>query len=95
MISSMVVLAQHEKVVKSLPLVRLAIHKLLVSVDAVFCLELLATSLANKHMATVQPNFMLVMSWQRLESLVTDITGVSPLSSCALSPHTDPIQLKH
>ena len=80
MISSMVVLAPHGEVSKALPVVRLATHKLFVSVDDVVGLELLATTLANKHMATV-----LVRRWQRLESLVTDITGVNPL--CFVPPH--------
>ena len=93
MISSMVVLAPHGEVAKTLPVVRLATHKLIVSVDAVVGVELLATTLAGKHMATVLPNFVLARHLQRLESFVTDITGVNPLSlSCALSPHTDPIQ---
>ena len=59
MISSMVVLAPHGEVAKALPVVRLATHKLLVTVDAVVGLELLATTLADKHMATVMPNFVL------------------------------------
>ena len=47
-------------------------------------------------MATVLPNFVLVRHLQRLESFVTDITGVIPLSlSCVLSPHTDPIHQQH
>ena len=88
MISSMVVLAPHGAVAKALPVVRLATHKLLVTVDAVVGLELLATTLADKHMATVLPNFVLVRRWQRLESLVTDITGVNPLSLlCFVPPH--------
>ena len=41
-------------------MVRLATHKLLVSVDAVVGLELLATTFADKHMATVLPNYVLV-----------------------------------
>ena len=87
---AMVVLAPHGE---ALPVVRLATHKLLVSVDAVVWVELLATTLAYKHMATMLPNFVLVRRWQRHESLVTDITGVNPLSlSYALSPRTDPIQ---
>ena len=58
------------------------------TVDAVVGLELLATTLADKHMATVLPNFVLVRRWQRLESLVTDITGVNPLSLlCFVPPH--------
>ena len=43
-------------------------------------LELLATTLADKDMANVLPNIVLVRRWQRPESLVTDITGVNPLS---------------
>jgi hypothetical protein len=39
--------------------------------------ELLATTIAGKHMATVLPNFVLAMHLQRLESFVTDITEVS------------------
>ena len=95
MISSMVVLAQHEKVAKTLPVVRLATHKFLVSVDAVVWVELLATALADKHMATVLPNFVLFRRWQRIESLVTDITGMNPLPLFCFVPHTDPIQLQH
>ena len=33
-------------------------------------------------MANVLPNYMLVMHWQRLEILVTDITVVNPVSLC-------------
>ena len=46
-----------------------------VSVHAFVGLELFATTLADKHMSTVLPNLVLVKRWQRLESLVTDITG--------------------
>ena len=46
MISLMLVLAPHGEVAKILPVVRLATHKLLVSVNAVVDLELLATTLA-------------------------------------------------
>ena len=60
MILSMVVLAQHGEVAKALPVVKLTTHKLLVSVDAVVDLELLATTLADKHMATGLPKFVLV-----------------------------------
>ena len=68
--------------------VRLATKKLLVSVDTVVGLEFLATTLADKHMATVLPNCVLVRRSQRLESLVTDITGVNPLSLlCFVPPH--------
>ena len=64
-------------------------HKLIVSLDIVVLVELLATTLANKHMATVLPNVVLTRHLQRLESLVTDIAGVNPLClSFALSlPH--------
>ena len=48
MISSMVVLAPHREVAKTLPAVRLATHKLIVSVDAVVGVELLAKTLAGK-----------------------------------------------
>ena len=59
MISSMVVLAPHGKVAKTLPMVKLARHKLIVPVDAVVVVELLVTTLAGKHIATVLPNFVL------------------------------------
>ena len=88
MISSIVVLAPHGEVAKTLPVVRLATHKLIVSVDAVVGVELLATTLAGKHIATVLPNFVLARHLQRLESFVTDITGVNPLSFlCFVPPH--------
>ena len=86
MISSIVVLAPHGEVAKTLPVVRLATHKLIVSVDAVVGVELLATTLAGKHMATVLPNFVLARQLQRLESFVTDITGVNPLSLVLCPP---------
>ena len=89
----MVVLAPHGEVAKALSLVMLATKKHLVSVDAVVGLELLATTRAEKYMATVLPKIVLVRHWQRNGSLVTDITGVNPLSlSCVSSSHTDPIQ---
>ena len=86
MIFSIVVLAPLGEVAKSLPVVRLATHKLIVSVDAVLGLELLATTLAGKHIATVLPNFVLAKHLQRLESFVTDITGVNPLSLLCFFP---------
>ena len=86
MISSIVVLAPHGEVAKTLPVVRLATHKLIVSVDAVVGVELLATTLAGKHMATVLPNFVLARHLQRLESFVTNITGVNPLSLLTFVP---------
>ena len=92
----MVILAPLGEVAKTLPVVSLATHNLIVSVDAVVGDELLATTLAGKHNTTVLPNFVLAKHLQRLESFVTDITGVNPLSlSCALSPHTDLIQRQH
>ena len=63
MISSMVVLAPHGEVAKSLPVVRFATNKLLVSVDAVVEVELLATILAGKQIATVLANFVMVRHW--------------------------------
>ena len=54
-------------------------QQLLGSVDAVVGLELLATTFADKDMATVLPNQVLVRRLQRLESLFTYITGVTPL----------------
>ena len=72
MISSMVVLAPYEEVPKNLPVVRLATHKLIVSVDAVVGVELLGTTLAGNHMATVLPNIVLARHLQRLESFVTE-----------------------
>ena len=86
MTSSMVVLAPHEEVVKTLPEVRLATHKLILPVDAVVCVEPLATTPAGKHIATVLPNFVLARHLQRLESFVTDITGVKPLSPLFFVP---------
>ena len=80
MISSIVVFAPHGEVATTLPVVRLATQKPIVSVDAVVGVELLATTLADKHMATVLPNFVRARHLQRLESFVTDITEVNPLS---------------
>ena len=75
-----VALAQLVEVAKVLPVTRLATHKLLVYVHAVVSFELLVTTLADKHIATVLPNQALVKRWQRLKSLVTNITGVNHLS---------------
>ena len=82
-----------EKLQKFFFVAKLATYKFLVSVDAVVGLELLATTLADKHMATVLLNFVLVRHWQRLESLVTDKTGVNTLS-LVLCPPT-PISSKN
>ena len=81
-----VVLAPHGEVAKPFPVVRLATHKLIVFVDAVVWVKLLATTLAGKHMATVLPNCVLARHLQRLESFVTDITGVNPLSLLCFIP---------
>ena len=69
-------------------MVRLATHKLIVSVDAIVRVELVDKTLAGKYMATVLPNFVLARQLQRLESFVTNITGVNPLSLlCFVPPH--------
>ena len=75
------------EVAKNLPVVRLATHKLIVSVDAVVGVELLSTTLTGKHMATVLPNFVLARHLQRLESFVTDTTEMNPLSLMLCPPH--------
>ena len=54
MIFSILVLDPLGEVAKSLPVVRL-----IVSVDSVLGVELLATTLAGKHIATVLPTFVL------------------------------------
>ena len=86
---AMVFLSPNGEVAKTLLVVRLATHKLIVSVDAVVGVELLATTLAGKHTVTVLPNFVLARHSQRLESFVTDITEVHTLSlSLVLCPPT-------
>ena len=76
------------EVAKTLPVARLATHKLLVSFDTVVGVELLATNPAGKHIATVLPHFVLAKHLQRLKSFVTDLTGVNPLSLlCFVPPH--------
>ena len=88
MISSIVVFAPHGEVAKTLPVVRLFTHKLIMSVDAVVGVELFATSLAGKHMATVLPKWVLASHLQILKSSVTNIKGVNPLSFlCFVPPH--------
>ena len=67
-------LAPHVEVPDAVPVIRLATKKLLVSFDAVVGFELLGTTLADKHMATVLPNCVLVSRLHRLESLVIYIT---------------------
>ena len=53
-------------------------ENLFVSGDANVGVKLLATTLAD--MAIVLPNYALVMHWQRLQILVTNITEVNPVS---------------
>ena len=53
-----------------------------VSIDANVGVEFLATTLADKHMANVLPNYMLVMHWERLAILFRDIAEVNPVSLC-------------
>ena len=54
----MVVHAPHGEVAENLPVVRLGNHKLIVSVDAVVGVELLATILASKYIATLVGRFI-------------------------------------
>ena len=82
MISSMVVLAPHGEVAKTLPGVRLATHKLTVSIAAVVGVELLATTLAGKNMATVLSNFVLASHLQKFESFVNPLFLL-----CFVPPH--------
>ena len=72
MISSMVVLAPHREVAKAFHVVRFAPQKLLVSVDAVFGVELLTKTLAGKHIPTVLPNFVMVRD---LKALLQTLQG--------------------
>ena len=60
---------------KKNPVVRLAKHKIIVSVDAVVGVEILATTLAGKHMATVLLNIVLAMHRQRLTALSKTLQG--------------------
>jgi hypothetical protein len=82
-----VALAPPGEVAKFIHVARPNTHNLLVSVHAIVCLELLATTLANKHLVTVLLNLVLVRRLQNPKSLVTDVTFVNTLSlspSCAL-----------
>ena len=88
MIFKILVFAPLGEMAKTLPVARLSTHKLLVSVDTVVGVELLATTLAGKHIATVLPNFVLTKHLQRLESFATDLTGVNPLSLLCFVPPT-------
>ena len=95
MIFSIVVLDPLGEVTTSLPVVRLATHKLIVSVDADVGVEILATTLAGKY--TLLQHFVLAKHLHRHESFITDITGVNPLSLLCFVPQhcTDPIQRQH
>jgi hypothetical protein len=88
MISSIVVLAPQGEVAKTLPVVRLATHQLIVSVDAVVGVELLATTLAGKHIATVLPNFVLAKHLQRLKKFCHRHYRGEPSLSLVLCPPT-------
>ena len=84
----MVVLAPHEDVTKTCSVVRLATHKIIVSVDAVVGVELLAKTLADKHIATVPPNFVLARHLQRLAKLChRHYRGEPSLSLVLCPPH--------
>ena len=69
MIFSMVVLAPHGDVAKTFAVVRLAKHKLIVSVDAVVGVELRATTFTGKHMATVLQNLGWLGIYKDLKAL--------------------------
>ena len=75
---------------KILPVVRLATQKLIVAVDVVVEVELLATTLTRKHIASVLPNFVLPRQLQRPESFFSlTLQGCTLSLSCAVSPpHT-------
>ena len=87
-IISLVVLAPHGEAAKTLPVVRLATKKLIVSVEAVVGVELFATTLAGKHMATLLQKNLSGRHLQRLEGFVTEITGVNPLYLLCFVPPT-------
>ena len=61
---------------------RLMTHKLCLLVGHL----LLATSIEDKHIATVLPTHVLIKCWQRIKSPVPDIARVNPLHLviCAL-----------
>ena len=89
MIFSIVVFAPLGKMAKSLPVVRIATHKVIVSVDAVFGVELLATTLAGKHIATV----LQILCWL---SICKDLKALSQTLQCEpKSAHSCPITLNN
>ena len=69
--SLLVVLDPLGEVAIVLPVVTLAPHQLLASVHAVVGLELLATTLAGKHMVSVLPHLGLVRPWKRFGQFPT------------------------
>ena len=77
------VLAPHGEAAKTLPVVRLATHKLNVSFDTVVGVSKNSTTLAEKHMAAVLTNFVLVRHGKRL---FTYITGVNLFSLLCFVP---------
>ena len=88
MISSTVDLIPQE-VAKTITVVRLATHKLIVYVDAVVGVDFFAITLADKHIVLVLPNLVLARHLQRLESLVTDNNyRGEPFLSLVLCPPT-------
>ena len=82
----MVLITPHREVEKALRVVRLATHKLLMFVDAVVGVELLASILPTKQMATVLPNNVLVRRCPRLQTLVKDTTGMNFFSMLCFVP---------
>ena len=66
----------------------LALHNHIVSVDAVVWVELLATTLAGKHMAPVLSHFVLARHLQRLESFVIGFVPPTLIPSSTNLPST-------
>ena len=94
-ISSMVVIAPHKEVAKTLPVVRLATHKLIMSIDPVVGVELLSTTLAGKHITSVLPNLCWLDICKDLKAFLQTLQGCTLSLSCAVSPHNDPIQQQY
>ena len=65
---------------------RLENKKQILSIEGVVSLALLATTVADKHIGTVLPTYVLLRRSQRFESLVRYITGVNPPSLVSLVP---------
>ena len=92
---SMVVLAPHGEVAKALPVVRLATHKLLVSVDNVVGLELLATTLEDNTWLLCCQIMCCLGVPKDLKALSHTVQRCTLSLLFAWSPHTDPIQQQH